>query len=72
MPAPYTIRPAKAVENAGLVPKEMKVEHSGRPASLTDEQTGPSEEAIEAMLVAHAGGGAKVMGGGGNCRTVGA
>jgi hypothetical protein len=47
---------------AMLVPKEMKVEHSGGVKAMTDEQIEAAIEAIQGMLAARAAGeGAKVI-----------
>jgi hypothetical protein len=44
-----------------LVPREMKVEHSGGVKALSDEQLEQAIEAIEAMLAAQASEAAKVI-----------
>ena len=44
-----------------LVPREMKVEHSGGVRAMTDEQLEQGIEAITAMLAARDGGNAKVV-----------
>ena len=44
-----------------LVPREMKVEHSGGVKAMTDEQLEQGIEAIQAMLAARAGEAAKVI-----------
>jgi uncharacterized protein YoaH (UPF0181 family) len=44
-----------------LVPKEMKLEHTNRLASLTDEQIEQAIEAIEEMLARRAGESAQVI-----------
>src|SRR5262245_41888340 len=44
-----------------LVPREMKVEHSGGVKAMTDEQIEQAIEAIQAMLAARAGEAAKVI-----------
>jgi hypothetical protein len=44
-----------------LVPREMKVEHSGGVKAMTDEQIEQAIEAIQAMLTAQAGEAAKVI-----------
>jgi hypothetical protein len=44
-----------------LVPREMRVEHSGGVKSMTDEQLEAGIEAIKAMLEQRAGEGAKVI-----------
>jgi hypothetical protein len=44
-----------------LVPREMKVEHSGGVKAMTDEQLEAGIEAIQAMLEARAGDSAKVI-----------
>src|SRR5262245_47280351 len=44
-----------------LVPREMKVEHSGGVKAMTDEQIEQAIEAIQAMLAARAGDAAKVI-----------
>ena len=44
-----------------LVPREMKVEHSGGVKAMTDEQLEAGIEAIQAMLAARAGEAAKVI-----------
>jgi histidinol dehydrogenase len=44
-----------------LVPKEMKLEHTNRLASLTDEQLDQAIEAIEEMLARQSGEAAKVI-----------
>jgi hypothetical protein len=45
-----------------LVPREMKVEHTGGVKAMTDEQLEAGIEAITAMLEARAGDQAKVIG----------
>src|SRR4029453_19254774 len=47
-----------------LVPREMKVEHSGGVKAMTDEQIEAAIEAIQCMLEARAGEQAKVIEGG--------
>jgi hypothetical protein len=44
-----------------LVPREMKVEHTGGVKAMTDEQLEAGIEAIQAMLEARAGDSAKVI-----------
>ena len=44
-----------------LVPREMKVEHSGGVKSMTDEEIEQAIEAIQTMLAARAGEAAKVI-----------
>src|SRR5262245_45257893 len=44
-----------------LVPREMKVEHSGGVKAMTDEQIEEAIEAIQTMLAARAGEAAKVI-----------
>src|SRR5262249_43933096 len=44
-----------------LVPREMKVEHSGGVKAMTDEQIEEAIEAIQAMLAARAGEAVKVI-----------
>jgi hypothetical protein len=44
-----------------LVPREMKVEHSGGVKAMSDEQLEAGIEAIQTMLAARAGGTAKVI-----------
>jgi hypothetical protein len=46
---------------ARLIPKEMKLEHTNRLASLTDEQLDQAIEAIEEMLARRSGEAAKVI-----------
>jgi hypothetical protein len=46
---------------AGLVPKELKFEHSGGVKAMTDEQIEQAIEAIQTMLAARAGEAAKVI-----------
>src|SRR5258705_6351307 len=46
---------------AMLVPREMKVEHSGGVKAMTDEQIEQAIEAIQTMLAAQAGEAAKVI-----------
>jgi hypothetical protein len=44
-----------------LVPRELKLEHSGTIKSMSDEQIEATIEAIQAMLAAQAGEAAKVI-----------
>jgi hypothetical protein len=44
-----------------LVPREMKVEHSGGVKAMTDEEIEQAIEAIQGMLAARAGDQAKVI-----------
>jgi hypothetical protein len=44
-----------------LVPREMKMEHSGGVKAMSDEQLEQAIEAIQAMLAAQAGEAAKVI-----------
>ena len=44
-----------------LVPREMKVEHSGRVKAMTDEQLEAAIEAIQAMLAGRAGDDARIV-----------
>ena len=46
---------------AALVPREMKVEHSGGVKAMTDEEIEQAIEAIQTMLEARAGDQAKVI-----------
>ena len=44
-----------------LVPREMKVEHSGGVKAMSDEQLDAAIEALQSMLEARAGDNAKVI-----------